>query len=265
MKNPFSFFLFSTIVLLLISCQKEKPQDFTTLQGENYYPLEVGKYIVYEVDTITWFEQSGTSCIFISDTSHSYLKEEIVGTYIDNSGTENFILERFTRYQESDPWEIQDVWNIAKYQSKLERVEENFRFIKMTFPVVEGASWDGNAFIDTDTSLSFAGNLLSLYRFWDPKYKYTGVDESQQIGDIALDSVATIVQSDTDVSNSIQYRYSVEKYARNIGLVFKEMRIIDSQCCGLSEPEDLESCHAIPWEERAEKGFKLVQTIVDYN
>jgi len=236
MKNPFPLLFLSAILLFLFSCKKKNPQDFTALQGENYYPLEVGKYIVYEVDTITWFEQTGTTCIFSSDTSHSYLKEEIVGTYFDNTGTESYILERFTRYHESEPWEIQDVWNITKHQSRVERVEENFRFIKMIFPVAEGSRWDGNAFIDTDTSLSFAGNLLELYRYWNPNYRYLEVDESQQIGAITLDSVATVVQSNTELTNNIRYRYSIEKYARNIGLVFKEMRIIDSDCCGLICP-----------------------------
>ena len=217
------------------------------------------------MDTITWFEESGSTCIFGTDTTRSYLKEEVVSILDVNNGTTNYILERFFRKDLSEPWEIQDVWNIVKYDSKVERVEENLRFIKMVFPVAEGSQWNGNAFINADTSVAFAGSLVAIYQFWDSNYRYSRVDESEQIGSFNLDSVVTIIQSDTQLSDVINYRFSTEKYARNVGLVYKEMRIIESQCCGPQDSMSLSICQALDWEERAEKGFKLVQKVIDFN
>ncbi|MEL6865958.1 MAG: hypothetical protein AAFP19_16145, partial [Bacteroidota bacterium] len=67
-----------------------------------------------------------------------------------------------------------------------------------------------------------------------------------------FDSVATIYQADNE--NAIELRYSIEKYARNIGLVYREMRILDTQAI----VDD-------PWEEKAQKGFIIRQQITRHN
>ena len=236
-------------------------EDLTVVKGFNYYPISVGKYIIYEADSIVYQSQSGGTCNFIQDTSHFYLKEEVVGTYIDNTGKENFIIERFIRYNQNDPWEVTDVWNTFMSETQVERVEENLRFIKMVFPVSEGISWNGNAFFK-DTTLTLAGEVIDFYKHWSQEYEYTGVDLPEMINNIEYDSVSTIVQS-APSENKVNHRYSIEKYARNIGLVYKELRVLDTQCCDYF-PE-LAPCDGIPWEEKAERGLIYRQSIIDHN
>ena len=265
MKNIYIPFLLSVSFFLFFSCKKnDPPQDLSFLLGENYYPLNVGKYIVYELDTITWFTPSGTNCIFQTDTCHSFLKEEIIGIDVDDEGNTNFILERYVRDDWNEDWQIKDVWNISKSDGTIERVEENLRFIKMVFPVDDGLRWEGNAFIDPNISNSFNGNSIKTYEFWDNDYFYSDVDQAEQIGNLTFDSIATIIQSDNENTQLFNYRYSVEKYARDIGLVYKEMRILDHNCCAF-HPDTLQPCHDLPWEEKAERGFKLVQKVLEYN
>lgn len=266
MKNIyFLTLLLSFSFVLLFSCKKKEPtQNLSIVLGENYYPLEVGKYIVYELDTIVWFQQQGTDCIFDKDTSHSFLKEEITKTYDDDEGNTNFVLERYVRFDLNEEWTIKDVWNITKSDAKIERVEENLRFIKLVFPVKDGIRWNGNAFVDSNISSSFNGNAIDFYDHWDRDYQYLNVDVPEQIGDLNFDSLATIVQTDNEISQQYNYRYSVEKYARNIGLVYKEMRILDTQCCSF-HPDTLQPCLDLPWDERAERGIKLVQKVIEYN
>jgi len=265
MKNFYVPYLFACIFFLFFSCKKNNsPRNLSILLGENYFPLEIGKYIVYELDTISWVAQPGMDCVYLKDTSHSFLKEEIIDTYIDNEGNDNFILERYIRFDINEDWRIKDVWNISKSDARIERVEENIRFIKLTFPVEEGIRWNGNAFVDPNISTSFNGNAIDVYDYWDSDYYYSNVDQSEQIGDLSLDSITTIIQSDNANVQQYNYRYAVEKYARNIGLVYKEMQILDHNCCGF-HPDTLQPCLDLPWEDKAERGFKLVQKIIDHN
>jgi len=236
-------------------------EDLTVIKGLDYYPIEVGKFIIYEADSIVYHSQSGGTCNFVRDTSHFYLKEEVVDTYTDNTGKLNYIIERFIKYDINDPWEVTDVWNTYVAESHVERVEENLRFIKMVFPVNEGIRWNGNSFFK-DTTLTLAGEVIEFYKHWTPEYEYSEVDVVEEFNGIAYDSVSTIVQSSPS-ENKINHRYSVEKYARKVGLVYKELRILDTQCCEFF-PE-LGPCDLIPWEEKAEKGLIYRQSIIEHN
>ena len=57
--------------------------------------------------------------------------------------------------------------------------------------------------------------------------------------------------------NLIELREAIEKYARNVGLIEKQMRILDTQC--------IIECEGEPWEVKAEKGFILKQRILEFN
>ena len=262
----FPFDLFSPFLFLfLFSCKKtDAPQNVALLKGVNYFPLEVGKYITYEVDSIIYRIQSGSECIFVSDTSHSFLKEIIVDEYVDNEGAINFVVERFKKKLATDSWKIDDVWYTKKTETQVERVEEDLRFIKMIFPVREGENWKGNAFIYVDTIVVGNDNMV-FYGFWSNDYKYESVDVKEEIGTYTFDSVMTVVQSDAS-DFKINYRNSIEKYARNVGLVYKEMQILDRQCCGIDDTAAArDSCYQVPWEVNAEKGLILYQRVIDYN
>jgi hypothetical protein len=95
------------------------------------------------------------------------------------------------------------VWYANKTSSTAEKVEENIRYIKLVFPSKEGKEWNGNSF----------NTLGSKY------YEIVSIDEYEVLNSLAFDSVVTVEQYDQD--DFIQYRYEMEKYARNIGLIYK--------------------------------------------
>ena len=64
-------------------------------------------------------------------------------------------------------------------------------------------------------------------------------------------------------SNPFERRLVREKYAKEVGLVAREMFIFDSDYCN-EEPVPLD-CETIAWEDKAEKGFILRQVIIDFN
>src|SRR5690606_24012329 len=105
----------------------------------------------------------------------------------------------------------------------IEWIEENLRFIKMVFPLREGVEWNGNKHIDVTTIIPIAGESVEVFKSWS--YEALSVGETEIIGDFVFDEVATLSQADSE--NLIELRYSQEKYAKNIGLVYREMKILE--------------------------------------
>jgi hypothetical protein len=58
-----------------------------------------------------------------------------------------------------------------------------------------------------------------------------------------------------DSENLIEYRWGREYYAKGIGLIYKELRVLDTQKI---DP-------TTAWEEKAEKGFIVKQRLLSYN
>jgi len=228
------------------SCAGPEPEAINL--GTNYYPLEIGKYRIYQVDSIIYDNKNND---IVKDTNSFYLKEELTDTIRDNQGNLVYTLERYERESPNDEWRVKDVYGVSYIDYQLHTVEENLRFIKLTFPVgIDIAPWNGNTFIDEFTTVDIAGESIEIFKGW--LYEYSEVDEFMQVQGITFDSTLTVIQANED--NLIEYRYSVESYARGIGLVKKDMSILNTQCikCG-------------PWEEIADKGFILKQEIIDYN
>ncbi len=232
----------------VLSCDSE-PDNFSIEQGVEYYPLAVGKYWIYEVDS-TIFDPTGDSMVIFSKT---LVKEEITDTLLDNEGNVSFRYERFERAADTLPWQIRKVFTATMDGNQAIRTEDNLRFIKMTFPLKENAHWNGNAHFDPSLIVTVAGESLEMFKSWDYQVEELGISDA--IGTFSFEHVTVIQESDAE--NLIELRKSISKYAKDVGLVYRELWILDTQC--------IEACTGQSWEEKAEKGFILRQTILEYN
>lgn len=242
------YFFALTTLLFLFSC-KTKKDTFELNLGTEYFPLEIGKFSVFEMDSII-FDPNGEQMIRQSITQ---LKEEIVDTLRDNNNNLVYRIEQFTRLGDTLPWTINNVYTAGIVDDQAQRTEENLKFIKMTFPIRDNRSWDGNAFIDDGIIILVAGETIEMFKGWD--YRIKEVDLIDTIGTDIFEPVVLIKQADNE--NAIELRHSIEKYAPNVGLIYREISILDTQC--------IEDCEGQPWEEKAEKGFILKQRLLDYN
>lgn len=238
------------ITLSTISCKREVYNIETV--NDNYFPLETGKYCIYEVDYVSYNDFSGTI-----DTSKYFIKELIGNSDTDNSGNLYYRLERYTKQTLNDPgWQFAEVWAIQHQDGKSYRIEDNQRYINIDFPLFYGKEWNGLTHIRKDTFISITGGTIDVYKDWE-NFKITSLNQPELIAGTTYDSVMTILRADK--TNNIERRYSIEKYAKNIGLVFKQDSILDTQCNG-----NLAACAGLPWSEKAEKGYiqtyKLVET-----
>ena len=200
----FSFLIF-LFAVLFYSCKKDKATEAPIDFGYNYFPDDIGRYIIYEVDSIAYDDQ-----IHTPDTTKYLLKEVIASISPDNSGRPTMRIERFYKmYQQGVPydsiaWTGPRVWMANKTSTTVERKEENNIYLKLIFPVRESKKWNGNTY-----------NTLG-----EKIYEFTSVDKPETFGTLNFDSVALVTQSFDD--NFIQHFDEREKYARNVGLVYKK-------------------------------------------
>ena len=204
---PVIFFL----ILITSSCQDSpvEPVPFDT----SYFPLSTGKFIIYEVDSIVMSDFFNTT-----DTVHYQLMEAVDSAYTDAGGRQAFRIVRSRLDSLNGAWRIIDVWSANVTETTAEKVEENLRFIKLSFPVLLNKTWAGNSYINTDSPLVYLDD-------WE--YKYTDVNETFDTYAGTFDSVITVLQHE-DI-NAIQTVFYQEKYAKQVGMIYKEEQNFETQ------------------------------------
>ena len=226
-----------------------------------YYPIQEGRYKIYQIDSLVYDEYNCNTVRI-----RYQIKEETGTAIVDGEGATAHRIKRYQRADASEAWVLKGIWTEKWEQHQIQRVENNQRMIKAVFPVQAGTTWDGIVFIRRDTLVPIRGGAIDLYKDWDD-FEYGPV------GMTYVDTMSNNVYTDAvrvnqvDKTNNIERRYATEVYAKGIGLVYKEMRILDSQCrvprcTGMS---DIASCLNTPWEIKAEKGFILKQSLLEHN
>lgn len=210
-KSMQSWYKLLVLTILFTSCGdsfREVEEDL----GYDFFPLEVGAYWQYDVMQVE-FDASGP------DTSYFELRNTIVERNQD-SNQDFFILMEETRGSESDPWSPANTWTMRRDAFTGVVVEENIPFIKMTFPVIEGGVWDGNAY----NTLGFS------------EYEYREAPEAAY--DELIGGAAKILVQISDIpKNLVNQDQRLEVYARGIGLVEKNYIILNfcTSNCGSEE------------------------------
>jgi len=216
------------IVLLLGACKSDPLLEVD--MGYAYYPGTVGSWIEYQVDSIRHFSDAN------ADTVHYQIRELLESAFEDEAGRSARRIERYFRLDSGGEWNIKDVWMVAITNRKVEKVEENVRFVRLTFPVKEGQFWDGNS--------------LNTYNTWN--YGYEQVGEAVPVGNWVFEDAATVEQ--LGPVNLIEQHRGQEVYAPDIGLVYKELIEIKTDVNYMSNP--------IP--ENIQSGYEVYYTYLNH-
>jgi hypothetical protein len=234
------------LLLFFTNCGKNETGSYAAL-GKEYFPLSINKTIVYDVDSVIYDPQPDKTVII--DTTFWQVREVMKDTFRDLSGILNYRVERYHRRKGAINWDISQVNTMAVTNQYALRNEQNLRYIKL--PLVFGlkTSWDGNIYNDPSVRITVAGEtLLPFSKKWT--YQILSFGESEKIGDKTFTDVLTIQAQTTNILN--EKRSVIEKYAKEIGLVFKEEKILDTQKLDAN----------IAWEKKAEKGFIVNQRAI---
>jgi len=251
--------LFSLLPLaFLCSCGERITQtlDDRTEDQYAYFPLESGFFREYVVDSSIYDFAAGSGTIVLQ--SRTWVREQVGDTLRDNTGALMYRIERFEKKEINAPWELKHINTAGIVDNKAVSTENNLRFLKMPFPMDRRSEWNGNVWLDAEQEIEIAGERVRPFSNW--RYEVDSIDFAAQIGAFAFDSLLVITEADDE--NLIERRLSIARYAKNVGLVQREQWILDSQYCNQNPtPAD---CATKPWLLKAEKGYLLQQTLLDY-
>jgi hypothetical protein len=217
-KNIVVYLVLVAMYFFTASCS-EKMTTFDTPALAEYFPLQVGKYITYRLDS-TVLTQFGRDTVV-----RSYRARDMVDAQItDGEGRPSYrIIRSLSNLTGTSPFVPSSTFMATPEKTDwIEVVEDNLRFMKLRFPIIEAFEWKGNSFIDV-TSLN------SQYRYLaDWTYAYQNVGQPATINGKTYPNTITVLQRDEVVPPGPfnpqffkQYDYSIEIYALGIGLVYK--------------------------------------------
>lgn len=267
MKEPVTYPLRTHIIFYaaagccLLGACTELPQapyePVDRMAQHAYFPLETGKYVEYATDSIVYDFGPGGSTL--RDSTHTLVREEIADTLRDNTGALAYRIERYERPSDTLPWQFKQSYAAIRTETQAIRTENNLRFLKLVFPFTRFSRWDGNLWIDQYQEVEVAGERIRPFVNWH--YEVDSLDIPAFIGPFAFDSV--LVVTEVDETNAIERRLSRSKYAKHIGLVWREQWILDSQYCNQAPPPP--DCLSKPWTDKAQTGYILRQIITGFN
>jgi hypothetical protein len=208
------------IVFFLLESCSEKKVDLEVPALSDYFPLTVGKYITYQMDS-TVLTQFGADTI----VKHYRARDLIDAEITDGLGRKAYrVLRTISDSAGNTPYVNNNTFMFVPQDSDwTERVENNLRFMSLRNPIMEGFEWKGNSFID-----AISVNSPVRYLF-DWNYQYQDVGKPFTVAGHTYENTITILQRDEEFPEGPfdktqpykQWDYSIEVYAKGIGLVYK--------------------------------------------
>ncbi|MFD1628519.1 hypothetical protein [Pseudopedobacter beijingensis] len=193
--------LFFTATLLLFGCKKEDAPKRDL--GFDYFPLKEKMVWIYDVDSTFYDKFTGKS------TNYRFqLKDSITSSFLNTVGDPVYRVERYKKNENEQLWIYQKNFTRSIHLRSGEETSDNLTHIKIIFPPEIYASWNGNSRNTLDKQI----------------YRIDNIEQGRQIGNQQYD-VVDVLQIDD--FNLIDEEYTLETYAKQIGLVKKEDRQIE--------------------------------------
>jgi hypothetical protein len=227
-----------TAILAIVSCKKDGDVDPPEL-GYDYYPDEIGRYVIYEVDSTTYDDFFRPPLI---TRRKLMIKERIESYFTDNQGRQAARVEVSEYDSLEAAWIVRKAHYFVKTPKAVERVEDNLRYIKFIFPPSLNSKWKGNKYIQAVDNVAYLDN-------WE--YTVTESRVPTTVNGVTYPSSVSILLRDRETQ--IQKVYAKEIYAQGVGMIFREWTVLDAQ-----------SNFDLPWPERAEKGTIVTMQAVSY-
>jgi hypothetical protein len=168
----------------------------------------VGSYIEYDVTEQEFL-------VGRSPQIRNYqLKERIEEQYKDISGQISFRIARFRRGDDKQSWLPDSTIVIKVSSNKIIRNEAGRDFVKIQFPLLEKATWNGNLYNNIGEDKYELKNVGAVYKIGNQTFPYT---------------VTVLQQNDSTLVNQDK---KIEIYAKEVGLIYKEKSVL--QYCSSS-------------------------------
>ena len=241
------FLLLILIAAVIFNACKKSTDTLAIASVREYYPLQVGKYITYNLDS-TIFINFGTAQAIVS----YQVKHQVEALITDNLGRPAYRIIRFIRKTAANPWVPDNTFMAVRTDFAVEFIENNMRFLKLKAPVRNGYTWKGNTYIDTRS----LNSTVKYLDDWD--YTYDSVNVKQTLGSFILDSTLKVDQRNETIGNPrdpnsySEINFGAEKYAKGLGLVYRNFLHIEYQ-------------PPTPGNGGYRQGYGVKMTMIDHN
>lgn len=199
------------------SCKKETESGrFYPEATRGYFPLQIGRYVVYDVDSITWNDFDCTR-----KERHLNMRYTVADTFTDNAGRPSYRIDVHQRVADTGVWRVSTVLYVTPTATGLQTVMNNRRMEKMVFPVQEGKTWLGNNAIDLNEPEN------TFYEGW--VYQYVDFLKPYDNGRVKFENTVTVYQANDSLNNPetlpaayAERTFSREVYGYDVGMIYRE-------------------------------------------
>jgi hypothetical protein len=192
-----------------------------------YFPLQLGHYVTYNVDS-TYYNSA--VCTTVLRTSQA--KYIVSDTFRDVSGRLSYIIDVQYRATANDNWVKQSVALVTQTDTSLTYGQAGLYSTKMVYPIQAGTKWYPYTSLpsgDSSLAIPSADSSLQYLLSWTSSYQSAGFKQPYNTGTIYFDNTVTVMEDDELINNTIpdstsfNYRsYAKEVYAQNVGMVYRE-------------------------------------------
>lgn len=225
-----------TIALVFSACKKETV-NLNLDYGYEYYPIDSGHTLIYRVDS-TFYDE-----FFDTIYTHTWVVTETV-LQLDEAldGNPRARIGRTQYWWETLPPTdlVPEIFYVTKSDSELDYQDDNLRFMKMVFPVLNDREWDGNIYLNENDF-----NLHETYVDW--QYKYTNVGQPYTVQ--GEEYAETLHLSYIENESLISRTFAEERFAKGIGMIYRKVDQLELNTA------DLTPFIGIEWPQRANQGF----------
>jgi hypothetical protein len=212
------------LILVLLACE-DKP--VTVELGTDFFPLRMGREWTYSVNKTTYSYLS-------APVEESYeLKIAVTDSTLRN-GIVTYSLVVSTRSTFNNEWQTEQSWTARISGNQAIQNESNITRVKMIFPVGANTVWDGNQYNNEPPFLEDYVTTAEQRLF-----KVEDFNEAKELSSgLNFTGTLTVVISnlfDPIIGQDLQK----ETYARNVGLIYKEVTQLvfcnQGSCTGLQQ------------------------------
>ncbi|TZF84624.1 hypothetical protein FW774_06455 [Pedobacter sp. BS3] len=206
MKHSQSYLRIAAVMLItaltVLGCSKSKNLAPLDLE-KDYFPLTVGSNTVYAVDSTVYNDFNNTV------TTYTFELRDSVAQDISENGYQEVRIERYKRKDGTEAWTFQKTISRKLIDVRAEEFIDNQRFVRLVFPPQLSRVWNGNTYNNIGAQ----------------EYIITASGSSQTINGISFDQ--TVDVKEIDENNLVREDYAVATYAKNVGLIRREVKAVD--------------------------------------